>query len=178
MTSDVGRSWRQLTTDADRQSPIDVQVDQEGIYGFRLVLVAANGLSGPTPRSGDLADMWIAVDETSPQAELTSARYGQGLQAGKLEILWEAQDRFLSERPVTLQYSESATGPWTTIAAGLPNSGHFYWPLDPSAPKQVYLRLEVRDLAGNVDADQTDVPVNLEALIPKGFLRSLVPRGG
>ena len=175
ITEDGGRSWRRLLSDEDRQSPLEVEAPGEGVFGFRLVLVSANGLTSQVPQAGDLADMWVGVDTTTPQAAITAARYGQGHRAGQLEIAWTARDAFLADHPITLQFSETPSGPWTAIAAGLPNSGQYNWPVDATTPKEVYLRLEVRDIAGNIGTDQTQHPVSLAGLIPKGRIRALVP---
>ena len=45
-TKDQGHTWSRWQIDADRQSPLDVQVDAEGTYGFRIVIVGNNGLAG------------------------------------------------------------------------------------------------------------------------------------
>jgi hypothetical protein len=132
-------------------------------------------MSGRRPRTGDLADIWVGVDSTPPTAELTSATYGEGPDTGKLLIQWQAADRFLDPRPVTLSFSESPEGPWTTIVSALPNSGQFAWPADPHLPSTVYLKLEVRDEAGNVTNDQTDQPIQIDGLAPKARIRGVQP---
>ncbi|MEM7560813.1 MAG: hypothetical protein AAF394_16950, partial [Planctomycetota bacterium] len=41
-TEDGGRTWQQWGTDPDRQSPFDVQVGNDGLFGFRMVVVGNN----------------------------------------------------------------------------------------------------------------------------------------
>jgi hypothetical protein len=156
---------------------MEAVVEQEGVYGFRVVIVGRNGLAGRPPRSGDLADVWVSVDVTKPIARLTSATYGAGEQAGQLDIRWEAQDAHLASEPVTLLFSGDAGGPWTTIASGLANTGRYHWPIDSRVPREIYLRLEVRDQAGNVGQDQLAEPISIEGLTPQGRIRQLVPAG-
>ena len=127
------------------------------------------------PRTGDLADIYIGVDTQSPEAKLTAAAYGEGNQAGKLLIRWNARDAYLDPRPITLKFSENPAGPWTVIAAALPNTGEFGWPADAQIPAAVYLRLEVRDEAGNTAADQLAEPVRLDGLAPKARIRGVQP---
>ena len=174
-TSDDGRSWTIWQSDADRQSPLDIEVQNDGVYGFRIVIVGNNGLAGTAPRNGDLADLWVGVDTTPPQIDFTAATYGQGEFAGHLEIRWTAKDSWLGERPVTLLFSSQPGGPWTTIAAGLPNSGLYYWPIDPRIPEQVYLRLEIRDEAGNLAFEQFRDPISISGLTPKARIRAVRP---
>ena len=174
-TGDGGQTWRLWGTDDDLQSPFDVAVDEEGIFGFHVVVVGKNGMAGRRPRSGDLADIWVGVDTTAPHASLTSATYGEGHDTGKLLIRWEISDAHPDPRPVTLLFSETAEGPWTTIVSALPDSGQFAWPADPQLPPSVYLKLEVRDEAGNVAATQTSEPVHIDGLAPKARIRGIQP---
>ena len=174
-TTDGGRSWVKWGADPDKQSPFDVEVNSEAIYGFRIVIVGRNGLATSSPRPGEAADIWVGVDLTRPAARLTRAAYGQGAAAGKLDIRWEASDANLGSRPITLSLGERADGPFAPLAAGLPNSGQYLWEFDPRSPRQIYLRLEVRDEAGNIAIDQLNEPIKVEGLEPKGRIRNFNP---
>ena len=176
-TSDGGKTWAKWGTDPDHTSPMNVEVSREAAYGFRVVIVGKNGLVGNRPSGGDEADIWIEIDATRPVSRITTAAYGAGEHAGELDIRWEAEDSHLGPRPITLSFSDRADGRFTTIAAGLPNTGQYYWRFDPRSPRQIYLKLEVRDEAGNVAADQLADPINVEGLTPKGRIRSLTPAG-
>jgi hypothetical protein len=175
MTRDRGASWSKYGSDADKQSPFDVTVTDEAIYGFRIVIVSKSGLASSAPRPGELADLWIGVDTTPPRVQLSSISFGEGAEAGKLDIRWEADDSRLGPRPVTLMYAENASGPWNTVAAGLPNSGQYYWPMAGIVPKRALLRIEVRDEAGNLGNYQLNEPINLQGLNPAGRIRGFAP---
>lgn len=174
-STDFGQTWVRWSLDEDLRSPLDVQVEREGIYGFRVVIVGRNGLATPAPHPGDLADIWVGVDTTPPVARITSAVYGEGVHAGELDIRWEIIDDSIGDRAVTLLFSEHPTGPWTTIAAGLPNTKQYYWSVDSNTPRQIYLRLEVRDEAGNTAEHQLVDPISTMGLVPKAFIRSVRP---
>ncbi len=107
-TRDGGRLWQQWGTDDDRRSPMPIEVDAEGIYGFRIIVQSGNGLVSARPRSGDPAEVWIGLDETQPEAQITSAQYGRGQQVGTLSIFWQASDTALHPRPVTLLFQRLA----------------------------------------------------------------------
>ena len=61
------------------------------------------------------------------------------------------------------------------IAAGLPNAKQYYWSVDPNTPREIYLRLEVRDEAGNTTEHQLVEPISTTGLVPKAFIRSVRP---
>ena len=174
-TRDGGRNWSLWSVDHDQQSPIDVDVKAEGVFGFRVVIVGNNGLAGPAPRNGDLADLWVGVDMTPPTARLTSVIYGEGNRAGQLDIRWIADDARLMDRPITLLFSDQPSGPWTTIASGLDNTGQYFWSIDPRVPKRIYLRIEARDQAGNLGEHQLAEPIAIAGLIPKARIRGVRP---
>ncbi|MCA9119676.1 MAG: hypothetical protein H6822_34190 [Planctomycetaceae bacterium] len=174
-SKDFGQTWVRWSLDDDLRSPLEVHVESEGIYGFRVVIVGRNGLATPAPHQGDLADIWVGVDTTRPIARISSAAYGDGVHAGELDIRWEIIDESIGERAVTLLFSEHPTGPWTTIAAGLPNTQQYYWSVDPNTPREIYLRLEVRDEAGNTAEHQLVEPISTTGLVPKAFIRSVRP---
>jgi hypothetical protein len=176
-TSDGGRTWAKWGTDPDKQSPFDVEVNGESQYGFRVVIIGKSGLASNAPHAGDSADIWVGIDLTRPKARLVAAAYGQGATAGKLDIRWEASDEHLTSRPVTLAIGDRPDGAFTPIAAGLPNSGQYLWEYDPRSPRQIFLRLEVRDEAGNLAIDQLTEPIRIEGLQPKGRIRGFAPGG-
>ncbi|MGC3966816.1 MAG: hypothetical protein QM775_05420 [Pirellulales bacterium] len=176
-TRDGGKTWNSLGNDPDSTSPFIVNVDGEGTYGFRMVIESTTGLKGPSPQTGDLPEVWVGVDVTKPTTKLASATPGNGEQAGELDIRWEAADEHLTNRPVALAYSESAQGPWQTIASGLPNVGHYAWRMDSRIPAKLYLKLDVRDEAGNVGTYITPEAVAIERVRPQGRIRGVRPIG-
>jgi hypothetical protein len=170
-TTDEGRNWQMWGKDPDRTSPFDIQVETEGLFGFRMIIVGANGLASNRPRNGDNADAWIMVDTQMPSAKILSALYGKGSEAGSLVIEYHASDSHFGERPITLSYSEAPTGPWTTIASGVRNNGRYAWPADPSLPTAIFLRLEAHDAAGNVAEHRFENRIEVEGLAPRGKIQ-------
>ena len=174
-TRDGGQSWTRFATDDDNRSPAVVNVDGDGVYGFRIVVESASGPSDGPPRPGDAPEVMIGVDTTKPVARLTSTELGSGAQSGTLSIRWEASDTMLGQRPISLFTSRQATGPWAPIGTDLENSGQFTWRPEAGAPERVYLRLEARDLAGNAEVIDTPAPVSLVPARPKGHIRGVRP---
>ncbi len=174
-TRDAGRTWQSYGLQPATHGPIKVKVDTEGLYGFRIAVVNGKGLSTRPPHSGDLPELWVGVDLTKPIARITTFDLGTGDHAGELLIHYEASDPMLAARPVTLSFTDHAGGPYSTIAAGLENTGSYTWRFDSRVPERVFLRLEVRDEAGNVGVFETPEPISLDPNRPKGYIRTVHP---
>jgi hypothetical protein len=157
-TRDGGQHWTSFGRATGPGTPFSVSVDEEGLYGFRATVRKADGSGGGPPQAGKMPEIWIAVDCTKPTCRIIAAERDQ---AGNLIIRWEAGDRWLATRPVTISLSPTPSGPWSTIASGLANTGQYAWPIDHRAPQQIYLRLEARDEAGNVGTAETSEPTRL-----------------
>jgi hypothetical protein len=174
-TRDAGRTWRLFTVDNDNRSPISVSVEDEAVYGFRIVATSGAGLSQEPPKNGDLPSIWVGVDMTRPTARITRADLGKGAEDGRMNIAWEASDKMLADRPVTLSFSQNRAGPWTTIASGLENTGRYNWTIDSRVPPLIYLRMEVRDEAGNLTIQEYAQPIALDQLRPSVKIREVRP---
>jgi hypothetical protein len=176
-TRDGGRTWNLFQVDNDNRSPIVVNVNAEGLYGFRMVVETSTGLRGTPPGSGDLPEVWVGVDTNKPQAKLWIADAPTAVRPCELSIRWNADDEMLAARPVSLSFSDSPTGPWSTIAAGLENTGRYDWRLDNRVPDSIYVRLEVRDEAGNSLVVDTPEAVSVARIRPQGRILNVRPVG-
>ncbi len=174
-TEDGGSTWQKWGSDPDRQSPFDVQVANDGLFGFRMVIVSQNGKVSNRPKDGDTADAWIHVDVTKPVGKITRAVYGDGHEAGMLVIDYNCSDDNLHDRPITLSYSETQNGPWATLASGLKNTGIYLWKADGNLPDNIFLRMEAVDKAGNVGTDVMTLPINVQGLSPRGRIQGFRP---
>ncbi|MFN3190396.1 MAG: hypothetical protein ACE361_07705 [Aureliella sp.] len=174
-TQDGGRTWEAWDKDPDRQSPFDVEVGNDGLFGFRMVIVGANGLVSNQPKPGDAADVWINIDTSVPTAKITRAVYGEGPEDGMLVIDYSAGDGHLVEKPVTFSYSQSIDGPWQTIATNVKNSGIYLWKAGPNIPEHIYLKLDVIDKAGNIGTHRLDLPIDTKGLAPRGRIQGFRP---
>lgn len=175
---DHGSTWSLWGQDPDRSSPFDIETKGEGVFGFRIVVVGGNGLASPRPLAGESPDIFVVVDRTRPSIRITGARYGEGDRTGGLVIRYECSDTNLPRRPVGLAFSGSLDGPWTTIAAGLENTGEYVWRADPNLPRQLYLRIDGTDQAGNVGTYILDQPIDTQGLAPRARIRGFQPLSG
>jgi hypothetical protein len=174
---DGGKTWNCYAQDDDNRSPLIVTVDEEGLYGFRIVVQNAGAAIAETPRPGDSPELWVSVDLKRPVVELTAIERGQGNVADHLILRWRAADNNLESRPIGLFYSSRPTGPWSAIATNLENTGEYAWRVERYVPARFYLRIEARDTAGNLAAYQTREPVEFSLANLAGRLRSAEPVG-
>jgi hypothetical protein len=174
-SEDNGHTWQKWGTDPDRVSPFDVKVANDGLFGFRMVIVGAGGTVLGTPRPGDDADAWIRIDTERPQCKITRAVYGVGNEAGMLVVDYSCSDADLSEQGISLAWSPNLEGPWTEVASGLQNTGLYLWKADPGLPSRVYLKLEVVDKAGNIGVHRLDLPIDTKGLAPRGRIQGIRP---
>lgn len=174
-TDDGGQSWHHHGDDDDRISPYLARVNDDGMYGFRLLVQSREGLTMRPPMPGDPADIWIRVDKTPPTVAIRSAVYGRGNEQGKLAITWEAEDEDLFPSPISLLYSDAPTGPWRLIADNLANTGQYDWKAGDRVPSGIYLQIRARDRAGNVATQTLSEPIKAEGLAPQGHIRGFRP---
>lgn len=171
-TRDGGLTWQRTAVDADRSSPIDVEVPAPGLYGFRLEFVAADAAT-TGPRSGDDPDSWVGVDEEPPHVELLGVTRDDDADA--LVIRWSSRDPLLPPKSARILYSAHTEGPWATVVAAADNQGEHRWQPDRSVPAKVFVRIEVADAAGNVANATTPEPVSVSQSRYVGRLGGLKP---
>jgi hypothetical protein len=183
LTRDNGANWVRFAEDPDaNQATIGEQYKRtlllpgEGVYGISLVVKSKAGIGKAGPRSGDVPEMLVEVDNTPPEAQLYQL-IPDPQRRDMVILRWVAKDRNLTPTPITLEWAERPIGPWQIIGANLPNTGRFPWTLPKSLPSHVYLKLMVRDMAGNEAVAVTPVPELVDLSEPEGRLLRVTPAG-
>jgi len=161
-----GKDWRRHESAPETKPPYLIEVQEEGLYGFTLLAKNGIGLSKEPPHRGDLPQVWVEVDLTKPTVALTDVKPVLRDQEPMLNIQWKASDKNLASQPITISYAEKANGPWRPIGSNLDNSGQYQWPLRSGSPATMYVRVEAKDLAGNVGIAQTPTPVHVDIARP------------
>jgi hypothetical protein len=170
ITPDGGATWYNYGVDEDKQSPVQIEVREPGIYGFALGIVSNGDQSTDVPQNGDPPAFEVIVDQTAPTIELLPPRQGRGRSADKILIEWKYADDYPAEQPIALYYAEKADGPWQKITDWMENSGRYLWTVDENTPPKFLLRIEARDKAGNIEKDQLPRPVKLNPTRPTATL--------
>jgi hypothetical protein len=184
VTRDEGTTWQRAGSEEVTSMPVfadprgqpagtlrklTVELPGDGVYGFYLVLKSGAGLSKRPPRNGDLPQMRIEVDTTPPEAQLFRPE-PDPKRRDALLLRWGARDKNLGTHPVLLEWAEQKEGPWQAIGADLEHSGpygQYVWVVPPSVPHHVYLRLTVRDTAGNVARAVTTDRILVDLIEPE-----------
>lgn len=154
-----GKTWQRHPSPLHHHSPYVIEVGDEDLYGFTLVAHNGSGISMETPKAGDLPQVWVEVDVTSPVVRLLGVESGTASSAGHVTVLWSASDKHLGAKPITISYSEHTEGPWTPVASRLENTGRYSWQITPGMPLRFYVRVEATDEAGNMGHAQTSMPI-------------------
>ncbi len=172
-----GESWNRypLPNRGEGQNPpnpLVFEVNKEGVYGFTLLAKSGVGLSLRPPEIGDPPQLWVEVDLTKPIVQLRDIVVGKGSDRGKISISWAAQDKNLSQRPITLAYQADTDSDWIVFGKGLANTGHYVWDISDlkDLPVAFHVRIQADDLAGNVGEDRTTQRVKADLAIPKASI--------
>lgn len=198
VTRDEGRSWRLWPSQYDgRAGVVRVALDVrdntqlEGNYGFRLVPVSGAGLSEREPAAGDAPDLRVVLDTTPPNIFLYPPVSDPNA-TDTLLLQWKATDRNFSDDPITLEWSESPTGPWKPVSTGnepvaqagatntpvakrLANTGQYAWRVPVGVPAHVYLKASARDAAGNVKEVVTRDAIPVDLTRPRAKINGIAP---
>lgn len=159
------KEWKKYDAPTQAQAYV-IEVDEEGMYGFTLLAKSGIGLGQQPPASGDQPQVWVVVDLTKPDVQLTDLTPTTVGRTQQVNIGWKASDSNLGRQPITLMYAEKEEGPWKPIATNLENSGKYVWQA-PTDVARVLVKVEATDLSGNVGKSQSAQPVMLDNARPR-----------
>ena len=154
----------------------------DGVYGLSLVVKNRAGV-GRTPRPGDVPEMRVEIDTTKPAVQMFQP-IPDPQHPTQWLFRWNAVDKNLTDTPVNIEFAESPKGPWLPIELNLKNTGQhvgpkvtgdYSWKVPVGTPVQVYLRVRVRDRAGNESIDAMESPQFVDLVEPEGALIGIVP---
>ncbi len=172
VTTEQGGNWKKLTTIEDPSNHSDVELPGEGVFGIRLAATNGNGFGGKIPGPGDLPTAIFEIDMTGPNLKVD---IDPVTKVGTIDIRWQVSDKNLSAEPIQILYAAQPTGPWLIAGTKLKNDGLFRWNLPRDIPQNFVIRIEARDLAGNMTHLDTPNPVSLDLTEPDVALIGLSP---
>jgi hypothetical protein len=172
-----GRNWVKYKEDTEHKPPLVFSVEEEGVYGFTLLVKSGVGLGERPPKAADAPQVWVEVDLTKPIVHWINVDVGRGTESGNLTITWKASDKNLGRDPVTISYGADTQGPWTPIAKQIENQGRYVWHMPAGVPYKFWVKVEAKDKAGNVGSAQTMDAVIVDLHQPKGLITNIEAAG-
>ena len=175
LTENDGQTWQRWAEYPEVKDLVGgkyrgmVTLPREGIYGFRMVVKSKAGRGQPAPKPGDAPELRIELDTTAPTVELLEPRPDQD-NKDTLLLQWKVRDRNLDALPITLEYADDLHGKWEPIVSNLANKPEGYAWKVPPGKVNVYLRIRVKDRAGNEGVAVTDKPQLVDMSEPEGHL--------
>ncbi len=149
ITENRGKTWFHYGSDNDLISPFVVTVPKDGDYGFVFRIRNGLGKIATPPQPDNKPEIFITVDQSPPQTELLPLQPGSGSD-NEILIQWKTQDREFGDNPIALYYATQVTGPWELIEGWGPNTEKYLWRSPSQTAGKFYVRIDVRDAAGNV----------------------------
>jgi hypothetical protein len=171
-TRNDGQTWEKFADNPNLKPPMVVDLKEEGVYGFRVVVQSKAGRYQPPPTAGSRPEVRVELDVTPPAAQLFRPE-PDPKQNDTLMLSWNATDKNLTPTPITIQWAEDPGKEWQTIVADYPNEGRYPWKLPKDVPYMVYLRLTVKDTAGNVSTAETPNPICIDLTEPEAVIREV-----
>ncbi len=175
ITQNGGKKWWRYGEDKDKQSPFQVEVPQDGIYGFTMRVRSGVGLVTPPPQPGDRPDIIVAVDQTDPKVELLKPQQGTGRSLNKILLRWKVEEEHPVRKSVALSYSATLDGPWEEIVGWSEDTNNYLWSVKHGMPPKVYVRVSVRDAAGNTTHVETANPIIVDLSKPSARIVDVEP---
>jgi hypothetical protein len=157
-----GKTWKKCDNVQQQPGACQIEVRDEGVFGYTMVARPNGDRSSTQPKSGDVPQVWVTVDATKPVVSLTGVELNLTSKAPNLIVRWTAKDRNFGPRPITVSYAERPEGPWMPLATNVENSGRYECAIPANLPKRALLRVEAVDLVGNTGSAQTDRVVRLD----------------
>ncbi len=164
VTEDDGQQWFRYGNDTDLQSPMQVDVEGEGRFGFAIRVRNGVGFIDSPPQPGDRPEIVVTVDRTAPVVEIRMPQVHPSA-AVAVQLEWSVHEA--QQTAVRLEWASSANGPWVPVFDWQADRGHYEWPATPNMPHNIYFRLLARDEAGNIGSAQTAQPVLIDLKRPK-----------
>ncbi len=175
ITEDGGRKWFNYGTDPDRRSPFTVTVPREGTYGFAMRARSGVGLTADPPQPNEEPSIIVVVDMAPPVVKLLPLRQGQGGRFDQVTIQWQATDQALADKPIALYYAAQPNGPWEPISGWIDNTGSYDWTLAAEQQRRLYIRVEARDVAGNIATATSPQPLFFDLAKPTAKIVDVEP---
>jgi hypothetical protein len=163
VSSDEGRTWRKEGTASSRDESFAFTAPVDGSYWFNVAIKTTDGQTIPTDIGAAPPGLKVVVDTKKPAVKLTSVER----QGADVVVAWDVRDEYLDQTSIRLEYKPIDAVNWNLAPAATSVVGQTRFAVGSSA---VVVRLQAKDLAGNLNQAQSDVaadqPVTLTSAPP------------
>lgn len=149
-TTDDGTTWRPARVESETSLPVVFDVGAEGLVGLYLSVGNDYGTSAPPPQRGTPPQSWVFIDVAAPLVQIHSVQLATAGGERRVQIRYTAYDRFLADRPITLEYARPGQMQYQTIAARVALGGPFEWIVPANVSGAVVIRVTAQDRGGQV----------------------------
>lgn len=173
VTKDNGQTWEVYGDHTELEQPFMVGL-LDGVYGLRMTGIDKVGNAGRAPAPGAKPDHIVLVDTTPPQVKLLGPKKGAFVAEEEIELQWSAKDNLdLLKNAITILTSEDGGANWMPVEKNYPNTGSFKFRAPARSMKDFRVRVEARDVCGNVGRDDSE-PLIVDAAVPYARALSVV----
>lgn len=152
-SSDGGLAWTPVVSNLSDEGEYVWTVPEEETTNGRISVRVNDGENATT----DISSANFTIAGQNPTITLTSPVGGEVLAAGEPHVVtWTASDLDDGPEPlqITIEYSSNGGGTWTTVAAGLENTGSYTWTVPEEETWTGLIRVRVYD-GWATDTDQS-----------------------
>jgi hypothetical protein len=160
-----GQNWDKAPSGIQPKGRYQVDVSEDGVYGFTLLARTGFGGGKAPPKKGDPAQVWVEVDTSKPVVVISSIK--RRSDSRTILINWKATDKNLVRQPISISYLDLNTGRTVSIARHVENTQTYTWQVPLGTPSNIRIRVEATDQAGNVGVDETANPLHLDLAQPE-----------
>ncbi|GEM_PF-2791917 len=175
-TTNNGQVWNFYAYDTDLKSPIQFSAPEEGIYGFAIELTNRAGISSGQPKNGQKPILSTSVDYTPPSILLINPSAGNFIKGNQeIPITWQAHDRYLNKKPISIYLSVDGGDSWKTLVKNLKNTGTWIWKTPKANSDKFRIKIEAIDNAGNIGSASTTGNFVIDSTTPQGDICKIAP---
>jgi len=154
VSSDQGKNWHQEAVVAPENDQFLFYAPADGMYWLRVAIVTKQGKQEPDDVTKGPPDQKILIDTLKPMIRIASARR----EGDEVTVAWEIQEEYPDPGSLKLEYRAVDAPPdqWMSIPAAQKLIDQAR--VRPNSAGPLVVRLQVKDLAGNLSYAQAEVP--------------------
>ncbi|WP_339732522.1 hypothetical protein [uncultured Gimesia sp.] len=162
VSTDRGVTWNHLKSVSPSTRKFPFEATQDGEYWFSVRTLDSKNQLHPSGRVFE-PGLRVVIDTTPPQLELDLRQ----ISPGKVQLIWNAEDRYLDPSKLVLEYSQNESQNWQRVIVAPHGKGQTTWSI--SQGGVVAVRGMIKDRADNMGSSQKKIRVVASAsrTVPK-----------